>query len=128
MARIRSLKPDFFLSEQLAGVAFEWRLLFAGLWTQADRAGRLVDRPMRLKAQLFPYDALDLDAGLRALETAGLIVRYHADNRAIIAIPTFDRHQQPHLHEPPSRLPAPDENGASTVEAIPSRTYGSREG
>ena len=27
-----------------------------GLWTQADREGRLEDRPMRLKASLFPYD------------------------------------------------------------------------
>src|SRR3989304_3090656 len=114
MARTRSLKPGFFLSERVASVPFEWRLLFAGLWTQADREGRLEDRPMRLKACLFPYDDLDIDQGLSSLVNVGLIQRYDRDGRRVIAIPSWSQHQQPHIREPHSELPAP---GASTGPA-----------
>ena len=38
------------------------RLLFVGLWTIADRNGRLEDRPKRIRAELFPYDEIDADA------------------------------------------------------------------
>lgn len=105
MARIRSIKPGFFLNEDVASLPFQWRLLFVGLWTQADREGRLEDRPMRLKAALFPYDAVSIHDGLVELEKIGLIVRYEGDGQKLIAIPTFGKHQIPHRMEPPSELP-----------------------
>ena len=43
-------------------------LLAAGLWLLADRAGRLEDRPKRIKAQLLPWDRLDVDAALNDLQ------------------------------------------------------------
>lgn len=61
MPRIRNIKPEYFDAE-------EWRLikpleeslaaqvLFAGLWTQADREGRLKDEPGRLKSRIFGQD------------------------------------------------------------------------
>jgi hypothetical protein len=117
MARIRSVKPEFFLNEAVAALDFEWRLLFIGLWTQADRAGRLEDRPARLKASILPYDPVDIEVGLRRLTDAGLIIRYDSDGRAFIAIPTWEKHQQPHVRESESQIPAPpaarDEHGAS---------------
>lgn len=112
MARIRSIKPGFFLNETLAALPFEWRLLFVGLWTQADRDGRLEDRPQRLKAALFPYDDLNLEEGLGRLANAGLIMRYDGNGQRLICIPTWAKHQQPHIRESVSDLPPP---GASTV-------------
>jgi len=53
MARIRSLKPDFFKDEDLAVLPFEARLLFEGLWCYADKEGRLEDRPKYLKGVEF---------------------------------------------------------------------------
>jgi hypothetical protein len=117
MARIRSIKPAFFLNEEVAALPFEWRLLFAGLWTQADRAGRLEDRPLRLKAALFPYDNLDIEEGLTALAAARLIVRYTVGDKRLIAVPTWDKHQQPHVREAASELPGPGEHVLSTVPA-----------
>lgn len=108
MARIRSIKPGFFLNEDLASLPFQWRLLFVGLWTQADREGRLEDRPLRLKASLFPYDDLNIDDGLGCLANAGLIIRYERDTQKLIAIPTWTRHQMPHRMEPPSELLGPN--------------------
>ena len=107
MARIRSIKPGFFLNEDAARLPYEWRLLFIGLWTQADREGRLEDRPQRLKASLFPYDNVDINEGLEALVVAGFIQRYRNKTQHLIAIPTWKKHQQPHIRESVSELPAP---------------------
>lgn len=114
MARIRSIKPGFFLNEEVASLPFQWRLLFVGLWTQADRDGRLEDRPQRLKAALFPYDDLDINDGLGSLVNAGLITRYDRGGQRLISIPTWAKHQQPHIREPISELQPPE---ASTVLA-----------
>jgi hypothetical protein len=115
MARIRTIKPEFFASEQVASVPYHCRLLFVGLWLHADREGRLLDRPVRLKAMLFPYDDLDINDGLDRLHRAGLITRYERGEMKLIAMPTWAKHQQPNMREAASVLPAPDEHGASTV-------------
>lgn len=121
MARIRTIKPDFFANEQVGAVSYQWRLLFIGLWTHADREGRLQDRPQRLKALLFPYDDLDVNEGLESLSRVGLITRYDAEGMKLIEVPTFTEHQQPHIKEAASVLPPPNGSrgkvGASTVLA-----------
>ena len=48
MARARNIKPGFFANDLLVDLPFEVRLLFIGLWTIADRAGRLCDRPKKI--------------------------------------------------------------------------------
>jgi hypothetical protein len=55
------------------------RLLFIGLWTQADRDGRLYDNPKRIKAYLFPYDNFDVEKGLQLLFESGFIIRYKVE-------------------------------------------------
>jgi hypothetical protein len=49
MARSRNIKPGFFTNDELAECHPLGRLLFAGLWTIADKEGRLDDRPKKLK-------------------------------------------------------------------------------
>jgi len=86
---------------------FEWRLLFIGLWCVADRMGRLEDRPERLRAEIFPYDDVDVPAGLSALETGGFISRYEREGMRVIHVTNFLRHQSPHHTEKKSVLPGP---------------------
>lgn len=117
MARSRNIKPGFFRNEELVELAFEVRLLFIGLWTLADRAGRLEDRPKRIKMAIFPADEIDIEAGLSALAGAGFITRYVKAGCAYIAIPTWGKHQNPHHREPESQIPAPD----SEAEPVPKR-------
>ena len=106
MARARNIKPSFFTNDQLAQVPYEARLLFIALWCLADREGRLEDRPLRIKAEAFPYDAVDVDAMLSALAEQGLIVRYEAEGKKCIWIPKFAEHQNPHKREKESTIPA----------------------
>ena len=108
MARSRNIKPGFFTNEHLADLPFECRLLFIGLWTLADREGRLEDRPKRIKAAIFPYNDVDVDASLRELEENEevFIVRYEVDGSNYIQINNFVKHQSPHHKEVASTIPA----------------------
>lgn len=115
MARARNIKPGFFKNERLADCHPLARILYAGLWCEADREGRLEDRPRRLKAEYLPYDDCDPDALLNQLEKAGFVVRYIVDGSAFIAIPAFNKHQNPHMREPASSIPEPVLNCAGTV-------------
>lgn len=114
MARARIIKPEAFLDEDLAALSMPARLLFIGLWTLADREGRLEDRPARIKAQLLPWDAVDVASLLGELEaprsgsTGGFILRYASSSgRKLIQIRNFAHHQHPHPRETPSQLEAP---------------------
>lgn len=130
VARIRTIKPKFFTDEDLAELAFSDRLLFVGLWTQADKAGRLEDRPKRLKAELFPYDDLDMDDALGRLANAKFITRYEGNGKRLIQVRTWHRHQRPPKSEPESELPAIRiSNDPDPIENVSSRLEGKgREG
>lgn len=105
MARARSIKPGFFCNDGLVELPFEVRLLFIGLWTLADREGRLEDRPKRIRAQIFPYDNVDVDKALDQLQAAGFVVRYEAEGTRCLQVVNFVKHQMPHHKEAASELP-----------------------
>lgn len=129
MARARLLKPDFFLDEDLARLPAEARLLFAGLWTLADRDGRLEDRPGRIRAQIFPYSPdCNVEGLLKALTKPrehskhGFIVRYEIEGKRFIQVRAFKAHQKIHPNEPASQIheiPALAVQGADGVWRIP---------
>lgn len=116
MARARNIKPGFFANEDLVELPFSTRLLFIGLWTLADREGRLEDRPKRIKMALFPADNLDVEEALSALADTGFLVRYEHDGERYIQVTSFAKHQNPHRDEKASTIPAPCKHGASTVQ------------
>ena len=87
--RARNIKPAFFVNEDLTELPYEARLLFIGLWTLADREGRLADRPKRIKIELFPVDNIDIDLMLNKLANAKFIERYESDGKSVISIGKF---------------------------------------
>lgn len=105
--RKRLLNPLLFRDEELCDVPVAARYLFTGLWCIADREGILEDRPMRIKADIFPYD--DLGASMVDQWLADLhprwIVRYEIDGKRLIWIRTFKQHQKCHKNEAKSVLP-----------------------
>lgn len=117
MARARNIKPGFFTNDELAECGPLGQLLFAGLWTIADREGRLRDRPKKIKAETLPYYECDPDWYLGLLEGFGFIHRYQVDGERFIQIVNWNKHQTPHIKEAPSEIPAPDEHSASTRRA-----------
>jgi hypothetical protein len=115
MARARNIKPGFFTNDVLAELPALTRLLFAGLWTIADRAGRLEARIKKIKAAVLPYDDCDVDAMLNDLDRLGFIQRYEAAGMQAIQIVTWEKHQNPHIKESESIIPPPCEHRANTV-------------
>ncbi len=109
MARIRNIKPDFFLDEDLANLGLGARLFFIGLWTHADKAGRLEDRPHKLKAVIFPWEHLDVEGLLNELD-GKFICRYEVEGRRYVQVVNFFKHQRPHHTEAESVLPAVPKN------------------
>jgi hypothetical protein len=137
MARIRTIKPDFFIDDDIAALHPLTRILFIGLWCLADKGGRLEDKPNRIKIQLLPYDKHDINAALNDLVNTGLIIRYEAEGQKIIQIRSFDKHQVTHHTEKESTLPLyngeitvkdPLSNGEITVPSPVGREYNIREG
>ena len=118
MARARSLKPALFRNEILGTADPFYTLLFESLWLIADREGRLEDRPIRIKADTFPYrEGIDIDVMLTWLHDNGFIIRYDSRNYAsgsgknashsrFIQIVNFLKHQNPHRNEAESIIPA----------------------
>jgi hypothetical protein len=121
MARTRHLKIGLYRNEVLAQLPFEGRMLFAGLPLIADRAGRLEDRPLRIKAELFPFDDVKVDGLLADLAEREFITRYQVDGVAVIQITKFVLHQAPHPKEPPSELPENPRNSEKSRQATEGR-------
>lgn len=100
MARARNIKPAFFTNELLGTEDPMVSLTFVGLWCLADKAGILEDRPLRIKAELFPYrESLDVNGYLTVLARLGFIVRYENEGRRFIQVCNFRKHQSPHNTE-----------------------------
>lgn len=116
MARIRSIKPEFFTSLAIADQTPERRLTFIGLWTHVDDEGRCVDDARLIKAAVWPLDdrtAADIEADLQALTEASLITRYTLNQRRYLAVTNWQEHQR--INRPtPSKLPSPETGVKST--------------
>lgn len=117
MARSRNIKPGFFTNDVLGELPPLARLLWIGLWTICDREGRVEDRPKKIKAEVLPYDDCDADALLGQLQGAGFILRYAVNGQRLIQVKNWHKHQNPHVKEAASSLPAPDEHQTNTVQA-----------
>jgi hypothetical protein len=119
--RKRFVSPEFFTHADLfdAEVAsgLPLRLAFAALWCQADRRGIFPWKPRELKLACLPYDTVDFNAVLSALQSAGFVMRYDVDGRAFGYVPSFARWQSFHKDERPSDAPAPPSPRSSTVPA-----------
>lgn len=119
MARARQIKPTFFMHEVVSTLSHFTRLYWIGLWTLADREGRLEYRPMRIKAQLFPYESCDIEESTLELEAKGFVQRCKLDDgRVVIHIINWSKHQKPHQNEAQSEFPPLDEALAPLDNAL----------
>ena len=120
MARIRSIKPEFFTSEIVASLPISARLTFIGLWTHVDDNGVAVDNPKLITAAIWPLEddpreALARTSGdLASLSTAGLIQRYEVAGRRYLFVTGWDEHQRV-SHPSKPRYPRPTDPGATPV-------------
>lgn len=113
MARIRSLKPEFWLDRKLARkLSRDERMLYMGLWNQADEHGRALGDPVVVKGAIFPYDddlTIDvIDRMLDRLDSAGGVVqRYEVDGDPYLFLRKLGNHQRLEPNKSKSRHPEP---------------------
>ena len=106
MARIRSVKPEFFHHEGLASCSPHARLLFIAMFQLADRSGRFRWIPMQVHAHSFPHEPnLDVPALAQELEAVGCIRAYKVGGKRFVDIENFTKHQKVPNSERKSVLP-----------------------
>lgn len=96
MARIRTIKPEFWTSEQVMECSPTSRLLFIGMWNFCDDYGNHVASARTLKAEVFPGDDIpisDIQSCVDQLIENGLLVGYTADGKEYWHV-TGWRHQK----------------------------------
>lgn len=109
MARIRSIKPEFWTDDSITECSLSARLLFIGIWNFADDAGNLDRSAKQIKARVFPVDNVDCEPLIRELMTHGLLIEYSVSGRNYLHIPGFAVHQV--INRPSAPLvPAFDES------------------
>lgn len=124
MARIRTLKPTIWESEQVADLPAEVQILFIGLITQADDEGRQKGSPQLVRSKVFPYADHSLQKireWLQSLVDSDLIRWYTVGGKEFIELPTWSKHQRvshPTESVLPSHLEAdstvtPEDSGAA---------------
>lgn len=85
MARIRTIKPDFWTSEQVMECAPLSRLMFVGMWNFCDDGGNHPASFKTLKAEVFPGDDMNSDDIRRMvgeLLENGLLVEYEDSGKS----------------------------------------------
>ena len=94
MARIRTVKPEFFQHEEMASLSPHARLLAIALLQIADRFGRLRWVPMAIHAHAFPYEPkVKIEALASELESIGYLKRWQAIGKSWAWIVAFQSHQ-----------------------------------
>lgn len=108
--RIRTVKPELWQDEKLAVLDPLTRLVFLGLISMADDAGRIVDNVKSIDGFIFPETEDTAKDALGILARLSRILRYVAPSgQRIIQIVNWDRHQRvdhPNRHVLPG--PAPE--------------------
>lgn len=105
MARIRTIKPEFWTSEQVVECSPMARLLFIGLWSFCDDAGRHPLSALRIKMEVFPGDAIDGTGILRLIEELsenGLVKVYTVEDKEYLQVTGWhhQRIDKPHIRYP----------------------------
>lgn len=128
--RIRSIKPEFWRSDDITILDIEDRLLFIGLWSYVDDNGVALDKLAAITADLFAGD-LERDSsetfarvsrGLQNLSEAGRITRYTVAGKDFLHVTNWEKHQRIDKPNKP-RFPLPTSTNAEIRDtlAIPSR-------
>ena len=89
MARIRTIKPDFWTDEKIIEMTPLARLMFIGLWNFADDSGRLEYSPRAIGMKVLPADSADYSELLGELRRASLITVYEIDGKEYLQVNGF---------------------------------------
>lgn len=112
MARIRTIKPEFWTSEQIVECSPIARLLFIGMWNFCDDGGNHPASTKTLKMEVFPGDDISvskLDGFVAELKSHGLLVEYAVESKRFWHV-TGWHHQK--IDRPNFKHPSLSDQGA----------------
>jgi len=117
MARIRSVKPEFFKHGELQDLENANKgqfimLVYVGLWTQCDKQGVFFYEARALHNEILPYINFDIQKTLNILEEGGFFRKFSSGNRKYGYVPNFSKYQFPTKGERQSaaKYPSPPDN------------------
>nr|DAF90438.1 MAG TPA: replisome organizer [Myoviridae sp. ctdyF5] len=106
MARIRTVKPEFWTDEKVVECTIPARLLFIGLFNFANDLGCMERSHKRIKMQVFPADLIDCEPLIAELIAHGLLTEYSVNGQEYLYIKGFAKHQK--INRPSAtKIPAP---------------------
>jgi hypothetical protein len=109
MATRRMITSAIWRDDWFGQLDFFDQALWIGLFsTCADDQGRLLDNPILIRADVFPYKDTPISEVERALQgfaDVGRIARYDVDGKRLIQIINWWEHQQPQWAQPSQWLP-----------------------
>jgi len=125
MARIRTIKPQFFMDEKVASLSHSCALFFVGLWTIADDEGKFRNSPRQLHLMMPIFETRHVQRWLMELTCNGQL-RISEDSCWYQVVNW--RHQriskviQPlvkaaEIKWKPVSIPNPDDTGRRSVDA-----------
>lgn len=97
MARIKTIKPEFWEDEKLAKLPVHARLLFIGTWNFADDNGALLANPVLMKSHIFPYEDIGISTiseWIDMLMENGMLIRTTYNGKDYLVIRKFLIHQK----------------------------------
>ena len=110
MARIRTIKPEFWEDEKLAKLPVHARLLFIGTWNFADDNGALLANPVLMKSHIFPYEDIGIftiSEWIDMLVENGMLIRTTYNGKDYLVIRKFLIHQKINRKSIRINLPLP---------------------
>lgn len=126
MARIRTIKPEFWTDGDMLKLSRDARLFYIGLWNFTDDNGILEYDPISIKARIFPNDRVFIGKLLEELIKINKVLVYEVEKRQYIFIKSLANHQV--IDRPrKSYLPLPNGNQLKSIEISPGKE-GRKEG
>ena len=96
MARIRTIKPQFWDDTKIRVLSRDERLLYIGMWNFADDLGVVNGDQLWLKSKIFPYDQIQVQQfgkWIADLARHGFIRLLSYNGEGFVYLPNFARHQ-----------------------------------
>lgn len=103
MARIRSIRPEFWADDKVVDLDLLPKLLYIGLWNFADDDGYIEASVRRIKRLIFPDNNYRVDQAMEALLESGMVELCESDQGPLFHIKKFRDHQKPQ-HPVPTKF------------------------
>lgn len=117
MARIRTIKPEFFTSADILALTPLARLFYVSLWCEADRDGRLKWDLETFGFRYMPKESSQVSDLADELVSRGLVILYEVEAKTYAEIPSFAAHQVINNREQESFLPPRVKDASGRVKA-----------